>query len=157
MALLIIFIKICRIRSASAETISFSKWTGAASITIPASFDTVSIRSMTSSYRQAKFILSSFNMILPSLICAISSTSLTRLKRCFPDLLIFSRHSCIFAWSSVLSLAITVIPIIAFNGVRISWDMFIKNCPLTLFASSALSSAAQSSIVCALLSRILIP
>ena len=59
-------------------------------------------------------------LTLPLSILLISSTSLIRLRRCLPDVLIFQDNLLLISRSSRCSAASDVNPIIAFIGVRIS-------------------------------------
>ena len=79
--------------------------------------------------------------ILPLSILDIFSTSLINFKRCPDACSIFPRQSITRSGSPIFSEAIRVIPIIAFIGVRISWDIFDKKILFARLARSACSWA----------------
>ena len=86
-----------------------------------------------------RFICASARLTFPLSILDISSTSLIRLSRCLLEVFIFSRQSLIFSGDSRLAWAIVVMPMIAFMGVRISWDMEERKLVLAAFATLAAS------------------
>ena len=81
---------------------------------------TMTARSWTMSAREKR---SSLMIIRPLSIRDMSSTSLTKLIRWTEAVRIFSRQSFTRAFSSMWLWAMEVIPMMAFIGVRISWDI----------------------------------
>ena len=80
---------------------------------------------------------SSTRSTLPDSILFISNTSFIRLSKCLLAWVIFARLSCTLSLSSMCAAAMAVIPMMAFIGVRISWDMEDKKSVFALFAASA--------------------
>lgn len=81
---------------------------------------------------------------LPLSMRLMSSTSLIRLGRCSLEVLIFRRYSLT---SSLLSRCVSareVKPMMAFMGVRMSWDMLLRNWVFARLACSAAVSAVES-------------
>ena len=78
-------------------------------------------------------------------ILLISSTLFIRLMRCPEDRDIFFRQSATRSLSSIWTAASSVMPMIAFIGVRMSWLMAERNSLLPRLASSARASASLSS------------
>ncbi len=91
--------------------------------------------------------ISMFSVILPLSIFDMSSTSLIRPRRCLLESVIFFRQFCTCCLSSILAVAIAVIPTIAFMGVRISWLMLERNSLFALVALTASSLAFSSSSI----------
>ena len=85
---------------------------------------------------------------LPLSILLISSTSLIRLRRWLLEVLILSRVSATFSGSLRWEEAILVRPMIAFIGVRISWDILVRKVLLAESALLALSRASSKSFLC---------
>ena len=104
-------------------------------------FSTVSVTSLIS-------IGKGVYLIFPLSIRLISSTSFIRVSKCSELLLIFSRQFFNSGVGFCLS-PIFVNPIMAFIGVRISWDILLRNVLFALLADSAAiiaSSAARRSL-----------
>ena len=78
----------------------------------------------------------------------MSRTSLMRLRRCLPAIVILLRYPLTRSVSLICSLAIAVIPIIEFIGVLISWDTLDKNSLLALFARYALLASYSNLFFC---------
>ena len=93
--------------------------------------------------RSARENLSWLMVIRPLSIRDRSSTSLTRLIRWEEAVRILSRQSCTRAFSSIWLRAMVVMPIMAFIGVRMSWDMLERKRLLASLARSAFSSASR--------------
>ena len=89
--------------------------------------------------------ISSF--ILPLSILDISRISLIRLSRYWEERSIFLRQSSTLSGSSFSLMAIPVIPMIAFIGVRISWDMRERKSLLARLAKSYFSRLILLSII----------
>ena len=92
--------------------------------------------------------------ILPLSIRLISRTSLIRLSRWFPDVIIFFRYSFTWSFWSMWVVASAVNPTMAFMGVRISWDILDRNVLLALFARFACKRASSSRFFCSISLRI---
>ena len=101
----------------------------------------IATRSRTSSGRTNS---SSFKAILPLSILLMSSTSLIKPSKCLDEAEILPRQSLIFKGSSRCIPAIVVMPMMAFIGVRISWDILNKNRDFAAFALWAEVSASRS-------------
>ena len=83
-----------------------------------------------------------FREVFPLSILLMSSTSLMRLRRCWPEADIFRVYSRTFSgWSTSRSIR-AVKPMMAFMGVRISWDILARK---WLLASLALLAASRAS------------
>ena len=67
----------------------------------------------------------------------ISSTSLISISKCLEEKVIFERQSSTLAGSLTTAAAMVVIPMMAFNGVRISWLILDKNSLFAMLACSA--------------------
>lgn len=67
------------------------------------------------------------SIILPLSMRPISSISSMSPSSSFPDRAMVSRHSAMRLGSFRLLLAMVVMPIMAFIGVRISWDILARN------------------------------
>ena len=80
---------------------------------------------------------SSDNTNFPLSILDISKTSFIRPKRCLLETVILLRQSIILGVSSICIAAIDVIPIMAFIGVLISWDICERKSLLAWLAASA--------------------
>ena len=93
---------------------------------------------------------STFSDSLPLSILDMSSTSLISPSRCLLDRAIFFRQLWTCWMSSMLAVAIAVMPTMAFIGVRISWLMLERNSLLALLAWTASRLAWSSSIICCL-------
>ena len=91
---------------------------------------------------------SMLRVILPLSILLMSSTSLMRPSRCLLERVIFRRQFCTWAGSSMLAVAMAVMPTMAFMGVRMSWDMLERNSLLALLAFSASRRAVSRSAIC---------
>ena len=97
----------------------------------------------TRSCRSSPMLNSSSDKISrPLSIFDISNTSLIRLSNNLDAPLIFSIQSSSRSRSSTCALAMAVIPMIAFMGVRISWLMRARKSDLAWLAFSAESSAS---------------
>ena len=81
----------------------------------------------------------SISCIFPFSILDISRTSSIRASRWLLDILIFFRQSSTRSGSWLWDMAMAVIPMIAFMGVRISWDIRARK---LLFASLASLAAS---------------
>ena len=81
----------------------------------------------------------------PLSIRLMSRISLIRDSRCSLEVEILARYSFTFSWLSTWEAAREVNPMMAFMGVRISWDMLFRNVVLAELALSARSKAASSS------------
>ena len=81
---------------------------------------------------------------LPLSTLEMSRMSLISVSKWLLARLIFRRLSLTVTWSSVFFPAIVVSPMIAFMGVRISWDMVDRKSVLARFAWSAATAAAFS-------------
>ena len=92
--------------------------------------------------------------IFPLSIWLISSMSLIRLSRWFPEVWIFFRYSETCSFWSICVMARFVNPTMAFIGVRMSWDIFDKNTLFALLALLAWERAASSSVFCSISLRI---
>ena len=89
---------------------------------------------------------------LPLSILETSSTSLIRLKRCWPEAVIFFVYSRTFTGLSASFVSRVVKPRMAFMGVRISWDMLERKVVLELLAICAAFNASDSCRLCSSLS-----
>ena len=86
-----------------------------------------------------------FNMAFPLSILDISKISLMSASRNLAEFSTLSRQSRTRSGSSHDSLAMESIPMIAFMGVRMSWDMRERKSDLARLARSAISRALRSS------------
>ena len=93
--------------------------------------------------RKMSEMLHSFSSIfsLPDSMRLMSSTSLMRESRWLEELMIFLRYSCTRSRLSMFVSASVVKPIMAFMGVRMSWDMLERKSVLARLAAFAASSA----------------
>ena len=82
---------------------------------------------------------SSFRVSVPASILLISSTSLMMASRCLLAEVIFPRHSVSFSGSCRWVPAMAVMPMMAFMGVRMSWDIRERKSVLALLARLAAS------------------
>ena len=130
-----------RIRRGSPMTFSFFMCGRQTSMASLPAFACKCISPAASATSSGKLKGSSLIESFPFSIFDMSRTSLIRLKRCFPERLIFFRHSSTLSRSSMCAAAIAVIPMMAFMGVRISWLMLERNRLFALLAALALSRA----------------
>ena len=91
----------------------------------------------TFSINSGSFTSSGVRSIFPLSILDISRTSLTRLRRWRLDTLILLKQSRIFSGEERLAWAMAAIPMIAFMGVRMSWDMEERKFVLAELATRA--------------------
>ena len=90
---------------------------------------------------------SSVSSIFPFSIFDISRISLIRSSRWLLDMSIFVRHSLTFSGSLILDAAMEVMPMIAFIGVLISWDIWARKLLFASLAFLAASYAASSAFL----------
>ncbi len=145
-ALLKIFTNICRTRRLSPITSSCLIFSALTVKFCFFSFTDGLMISSTSSRRSERLNSDSERLNFPDSILLISSTSLIRDSRCLPAVVIFARQSLILSLSSICVSAIAVSPIIAFIGVRISWDIRERKSILALLALSASRNACSSAL-----------
>ena len=96
---------------------------------------------------------SSVSKICPLSTLDISKTSLIKFNNNLEETIIFFKQSTIRSRSSICILAIVVIPIMAFIGVRISWLIRDKKSDLAWFADLATCRASWSNCLCRSSSR----
>ncbi len=91
---------------------------------------------------------------MPLSIRLISSTSLIRLKRWLPDVIILLRYSLTCSLLSICVTARFVNPTIAFIGVRISCDILERNTLFALLALFAWCKASSRRLFCSISLRV---
>ena len=96
-------------------------------------------------------------VIRPLSIFAMSSISLISPRRWRLEEVILLRHRVITSGSSVLLLAIAVMPTIPFRGVRMSWLIFERNWLFAWLASSADFRGSSRSWSCRLVTAMYQP
>ena len=114
---------------------------------------TITSRLFISSGRLKQF---SLRLILPDSIRLISSTSLIRPSRWRLEASILPSESLTRSLSSICAVAIAVIPIIAFIGVRMSCDILDKKSDFALLAMLAASKASLSALCCLISSLVIL-
>ena len=92
---------------------------------------------ITSSISSGRETSSEDRSIFPLSILDISRTSLISPSRCLLEVLILLRQSVSFSGFPRFAWAITDIPMMAFMGVRISWDMEERKLVLASLATRA--------------------
>ena len=123
--------------------ISGSAWTIISSFLSPFRVTAIFITSLSV---EAMLKFSSISSIFPDSIFEKSKMSLIIDSRLRPEFCMLKQFSCTVSLMSCSRRISSVIPTIAFIGVRISWLIFARKLLLELFAASA-SSIASASVV----------
>ena len=95
-----------------------------------------------------------FREVLPLSILLMSSTSLMRLSRWWLEEVIFRVYSRTLAASSASLASRVVKPMMAFMGVRMSWDILDRNALLASLARLAWDRASRRRVFCSSSTRV---
>ena len=95
-----------------------------------------------------------FREVLPLSILLMSSTSLMRLSRWWLEAVIFRVYSRTLSGFSASLASSTVKPMMAFMGVRMSWDILDRKALFASLARLAWDSASRSRVFCSSSTRV---